>query len=118
MIPKFVRKKFAGVQQPLGRWILRHVVEFVVLSPAILVTWLWLKIRHKEVLIVGQFANNISNFLAPLEPELRRRKLDPAALKRAVVLNLATDANAQIRKMYDRIVKIYGSESPLKRRLI
>ena len=118
MIPKFVRKKFAGVQQPLGRWILRHVVEFIVLSPAILVTWLWLKIRRKEVLIVGQFANNISNFLAPLEPELRRRKLDPVALKRAVVLNLATDANAQIRKMYDRIVKIYGSESPLKRRLI
>ncbi len=118
MIPKFVRKKFAGVQQPLGRWILRHIAEFIVLSPAILVTWLWLKIRHKEVFLVGQFSNNISSFLAPLEPELRRRKLEPGALKRAVVLNLATDANSQIRKMYDRIVKIYGSESPLKRRLV
>ncbi len=118
MIPKFVRKKFAGVQQPLGRWILRHVVEFVVLSPAILVTWLWLKIRHKEVLLVGQFSNNISNFLAPLEPELRRRKLETGALDKAIVLNLSTDANSQIRRMYDRIVKIYGSESPIKRRLI
>ena len=118
MIPKFVRKKFAGVQQPLGRWILRHVAEFIVLSPAILVTWLWLKIRRKEVLIVGKYSNTISSFLAPLEPELRRRKLDPGALKRAVVINLATDANSQIRKMYDRIVRIYGSESPLKRRLI
>jgi len=118
VIPKFVRKKFAGVQQPLGRWILRHVVEFVVLSPAILVTWLWLKIRHKEVLIVGQFSNTISSFLAPLEPELRRRKLETGALDRAIVLNLSQDANSQIRKMYDRIVKIYGSESPIKRRLI
>ncbi|MFM7879412.1 MAG: hypothetical protein ACKO80_03860 [Acidimicrobiaceae bacterium] len=118
MIPKFVRKKFAGVQQPLGRWILRHVAEFIVLSPAILVTWLWLKLRRKEVLIVGHFSNNISSFLAPLEPELRRRKLDPGALERAVVLNLSTDANVQIRKMYDRIVRIYGSESPLKRRLV
>ena len=118
MIPKFVRKKFAGVQQPLGRWILRHVVEFIVLSPAILVTWLWLKIRRKEVLIVGQFSNTISSFLAPLEPELRRRKLETGALDRAIVLNLSQDANSQIRKMYDRIVKIYGSESPIKRRLI
>jgi putative glycosyltransferase (TIGR04372 family) len=118
VIPKFVRKKFAGVQQPLGRWILRHVVEFIVLSPAILVTWLWLKIRHKEVLIVGQFSNAISSFLAPLEPELRRRKLESGALDRAIVLNLSQDANSQIRKMYDRIVKIYGSESPIERRLI
>jgi putative glycosyltransferase (TIGR04372 family) len=118
VIPKFVRKKFAGVQQPLGRWILRRVAEFIVLFPAILVTWLWLKLRRKEVLIVGKYSNTISSFLAPLEPELRRRKLDPGALKRAVVINLATDANSQIRKMYDRIVRIYGSESPLKRRLI
>jgi putative glycosyltransferase (TIGR04372 family) len=118
VIPKFVRKKFAGVQQPLGRWILRHVVEFIVLSPAILVTWLWLKIRRKEVLIVGQFSNTISSFLAPLEPELRRRKLETGALDRAIVLNLSQDANSQIRKMYDRIVKIYGSESPFMRRLI
>ena len=118
MIPKFVRAKFAGVRQPLGRWILRHVVEFIVLSPAILVTWLWLKFRHKEVLIVGQFSNNISSFLAPLEPELRRRKLEPGGLKRAIVLNLSTDANSQIRKMYDRIVTIYGSESLFKRRLV
>ncbi|MFM7773192.1 MAG: hypothetical protein ACKO8F_11035, partial [Acidimicrobiaceae bacterium] len=61
------------MQQPLGRWILRHVAEFIVLSPAILVTWLWLKLRRKEVLIVGHFSNNISSFLAPLEPKLRRR---------------------------------------------
>ena len=118
MIPKFVRVKFAGVQQPLGRWILRHVVEFAILSPAILFTWLWLKIRRKEVLIVGQFSNNISSFLGPLEPELRRRKLEPSGLKGAIVLNLSMDANSQIRKMYDRIVSIYGSESLFKRRLI
>jgi putative glycosyltransferase (TIGR04372 family) len=106
------------VQQPLGRWILRHVVEFIVLSPAILVTWLWLKLRRKEVLIVGQFSNTISNFLAPLEPELRRRKLKAGGLKRAIILNLSTDANSQIRRMYDRIVTIYGSERPLLRRLV
>ena len=113
-----MRKKFAGVQQPLGRWILRHVAEFIVLSPAILVTWLWLKLRRKEVLIVGRFANNISNFLAPLEPELRRRKVELGAIEKTIVLNLSTDANSQVRKMYSRIVNIYGSESPLKRRLI
>ena len=118
MIPKFVRKKFAGVQQPLGRWILRHVAEFIVLSPAILVTWLWLKLRRKEVLIVGRFSNTISAFVAPLEPELRRRSKTPGSLKRAIVLHLSTDANSQIRKMYDRVVKIYGAEAKLKRRLI
>ena len=118
MIPKFVRKKFAGVQQPLGRWILRHIAEFIVLSPAILVTWLWLKLRRKEVLIVGRFSNTISAFVAPLEPELRRRSKTPGSLKRAIVLHLSTDANSQIRKMYDRVVKIYGAEAKLKRRLI
>jgi putative glycosyltransferase (TIGR04372 family) len=118
VVPKFLRKKFAGVQQPLGRWILRHIAEFIVLSPAILVTWLWLKLRRKEVLIVGQSSNTISNFLAPLEPELRRRKLKAGSLERVIVLNLSTDANSQIRKMYDRIVTIYGSESPLARRLV
>ena len=118
MVPKFLRKKFAGVQQPLGRWILRHIAEFIVLSPAILVTWLWLKLRRKEVLIVGQSSNTISNFLAPLEPELRRRKLKAGDLEHVVVLNLSTDANSQIRKMYDRIVTIYGSNSPFLRRLV
>ena len=118
MIPKFVRKKFAGVQQPLGRWILRHVAELIVLSPAILVIWLWLKLRRKEVLLVGRFSNAISAFVAPLEPELRRRSETPGSLNRAIVLHLSTDANPQIRKMYDRVVKIYGAEAKLKRRLI
>ena len=118
MVPKFLRKKFAGVQQPLGRWILRHVAEFIVLSPAILVTWLWLKLRRKEVLIIGRLSNTISAFIAPLEPELRRRKSKAGGLERAIVLNLSTDANSQIRKMYDRVVKIYGDEAKLRRRFI
>ena len=117
MIPKFVRKKFAGVQQPLGRWILRHIAEFIVLSPAILVTWLWLKIRRKEVLIVGRFSSTISMFVLPLEPELRRRKKDGDRLKRTIVLYLSKDANIQIRKMFDRVVKIYGSEVKIRRRI-
>ena len=53
MFAKLLRKKFAGVQQPLGRWIMRHVLEFIVLSPAILVTWLYLKLRRREILIIG-----------------------------------------------------------------
>ena len=118
MIPKFVRKKFAGVQQPLGRWSLRHVAEFIVLSPAILVTWLWLILRRKEILIVGRFSNTISAFVGPLEPELRKRSETLGSLKRTIVLHLSTDANSQIRKMYNRVVKIYGAEAKLKRRLI
>ena len=118
MIPKFVRKKFAGVQQPLGRWILRHIFEFIALSPAILVTWIWLKARRKEILIVGRFSNNISMLIAPLEPELRRRKLEKGKLGCAIVLYLSDDANSQIRKMYDRVVKIYGSEHIIRRRII
>jgi putative glycosyltransferase (TIGR04372 family) len=118
VIPKFVRKKFAGVQQPLGRWILRHVVEFIVLSPAILVTWLWLKIRRKEILIVGRFSSTISMFVLPLEPELRRRKKDGDRLKRTIVLNLSKDANIQVRKMFDRVVKIYGCEAKIQRRIV
>ena len=113
-----MRAKFAGVQQPLGRWILRHVVEFIALSPAILVTWLWLKIRRKEVLIIGRFSSTISMFVLPLEPELRRRTLDRSRLKRTVVLYLSSDANSQIRKMYDRVVKIYGADRKILRRLI
>lgn len=118
VIMKLLRKKFAGVQQPLGRWILRHVFELIILSPAILITWLWLKLRRKEVLIVGHFSNTISNFIAPLEPELRRRAQIDGSMDRAIVLNLSVDANIQIRKMYDRIVKIYGSEAKIRRRLI
>lgn len=118
MIPNFVRKKFAGVQQPLGRWILRHICEFIVLSPAILVTWIWLKARRKEILIVGRSSNTISMLIAPLEPELRRRKLEMGQLGRTIVLYLSDDANSQIRKMYDRVVKIYGAESRVKRRII
>jgi len=118
VLPKFVRNKFAGVQQPLGRWILRHILEFTVLSPAILVTWIWLKLRRKEILVVGRFTGNIALFIAPLEPELRRRKMTPGCLNRTIVINLWTDANTQIRKMYNRVVKIYGSEAKLRRRLI
>ena len=118
MIPKFVRKKFAGVQQPLGRWILRHVAEFIVLSPAILVTWLWLKLSKKRVFLVGVASNSISAFLQPLEPELRRRMRSSNGLSKLIVLNMATDANSQIRKMYDRVVRIYGAEVKLQRRLI
>jgi putative glycosyltransferase (TIGR04372 family) len=118
MIPKFVRKKFAGVQQPLGRWILRHVVEFVVLSPAILVTWLWLKIRHKEIFVTGIGSSSISAFVQPLEPEIRRRAKTKNELEKLIVLNLSSDANSHIRKMYDRVVKIYGSEAKLRRRIV
>jgi putative glycosyltransferase (TIGR04372 family) len=39
-------------------------------------------------------------------------------LSNLIVLNLAKDANSQIRKMYDRVVRIYGEESRLQRRLI
>ena len=118
MIPNFVRKKFAGVQQPLGRWILRHICEFVALSPAILVTWIWLKVRRKEILIVGRFSNTITMLILPLEPELRRRKGNHGQLGRTVILYLSSDANQQIRKMYDRVVKIYGAESRIKRRIV
>ncbi|MFM7820714.1 MAG: hypothetical protein ACKPAF_07775, partial [Actinomycetota bacterium] len=99
MLPKFVRDKFAGVQQPLGRWILRHVLEFIVLSPAILVTWLYLKLRHKEVFFAGVSSSNISGFLQVLEPELRRRMSTEGNLSRLIVLNLSKDANSQIRLM-------------------
>jgi putative glycosyltransferase (TIGR04372 family) len=118
VIPKFVRKKFAGVQQPLGRWILRHVAEFIVLSPAILVTWLWLKIRHKEVFVTGIGSSSISAFAQPLEPEIRRRSRVTAGLEKLIVLNLATDANSQVRTMYDRVVSIYGAEAKLRRRIV
>jgi len=108
VLPKFVRDKFAGVQQPLGRWILRHVLEFIVLSPAILVTWLYLKLRRKAVFFVGVSTSNITGFLQVLEPELRRRMSTEGNLSRLIVLNLSKDANLQIRLMYDRVVKIYG----------
>ncbi len=117
MFAKFLRNKFAGVQQPLGRWIVRHVLEFIVLSPAILVTWLYLKFRRREVLILGE-SPVISRFIAPLEPELRRRSLVPKLLNKTIVLYLCTDANSQIRRMYDRIINIYGDESRIRRRII
>ena len=117
MFAKLLRKKFAGVQQPLGRWIMRHVLEFIVLSPVILVTWLYLKLRRREVLIIGE-SPVISRFIAPLEPELRRRSLVPKLLNKTIVLNLCVDANSQIRRMYDRIINIYGDESRLRRRVI
>jgi putative glycosyltransferase (TIGR04372 family) len=118
VVPKFLRKKFAGVQQPLGRWILRHVAEFIVLSPAILVTWLWLKLFKKRVFFTGIGSGSISAFVQPLEPEIRRRSEMPFGLRRLIVLNLSSDANSQVRKMYDRVVRIYGAETKLHRRLI
>ena len=118
MVPKFLRKKFAGVQQPLGRWILRHVAEFIVLSPAVLVTWLWLKLLKKRVFFTGIGSNSISAFLQPLEPEIRRRSEMPFGLRRLIVLNLSRDANSQVRKMYNRVVRIYGAEAKLQRRII
>ena len=117
MFAKLLRKKFAGVQQPLGRWIIRHILEFIVLSPAILVTWLYLKLLKFEVIIVGVASSAISSFLAPLEPELRVRSMTSFRLRRTIVLNLSKDANAQIRRMYDEIVKIYGDEKSLLRRI-
>ena len=117
MFAKLLRKKFAGVQQPLGRWIIRHILEFIVLSPAILVTWLYLKLLKFEVIIVGVASSAISSFLAPLEPELRERSMTSFRLRRTIVLNLSKDANAQIRRMYDEIVKIYGDEKSLLRRI-
>jgi putative glycosyltransferase (TIGR04372 family) len=117
MVPKFVRKKFAGVQQPLGRWILRHVAEFIALSPAILVTWLWLKLRRKHVLLVGRGSSTITAFVMPLEVVLRRFLVSNSDFKKLIVLNMSTDANAQIRKMYDRVVRIIGEEAKLMRRL-
>ena len=118
MLPKFVRDKFAGVHEPLGRWILRHILEFIVLSPAILVTWLYLKLRHKEVFFAGVSSSNISGFLQVLEPELRRRMSTEGNLSRLIVLNLSKDANSQIRLMYDRVVKIYGEEAKIRRRIV
>lgn len=113
-----MRKKFAGVQQPLGRWILRHVAEFIVLSPAILVTWLWLKLRRKEVLLVGINSSSITAFVMPLEVALRRRVASGGDLKSVLVLSMSPDANSQIRKMYDRVVKIYGTESSWRRKIV
>jgi len=118
VLPKFVRDKFEGVTRPLGRWILRHVLEFIVLSPAILVNWLYLKLRRKEVLFVGISSSNISGFLQVLEPELRRRMSTEGNLSQLIVLNLSKDANSQIRLMYDRVVKIYGEEAKIRRRII
>ena len=118
MVPKFLRRKFAGVQQPLGRWILRHVAEFIVLSPAILVTWLWLKLLKKRVFFTGIGSGSISAFIQPLEPAIRRCSGMPFGLRRLIVLNLSSDANSQVRKMYDRVVRIYGAEAKLHRRLI
>ncbi len=117
MIPKFIRKKFHGVQVPLGKWILRHIFEFIVLSPAIFLTWLYLKIRKIEVLQIGE-SPVISRFIAPLEPELRRRSHNLALLNNVIVINLAEDANSQIRKMYDKYFTILGFDKPFRRRLV
>jgi putative glycosyltransferase (TIGR04372 family) len=118
MFAKLRWRKFAGVQQPLGHWFIRHVLEFVVLSPAILVTWLYLKRLKFEVIIVGIASSAISIFLAPLEPELRRRRENKNGLAKTIVLNLSEDANSHIRKLYDEVVTIYGTESRFRRRLV
>ncbi len=88
------------------------------LSPLIFFVWVWLRINNKEVLIVGDKSNTLSQFIAPIEPELRRRSREPGLLMRSIVLNLSTDANPQVRRMYDRVVKIYGEEAKLRRRVI
>ena len=106
------------MHEPLARWILRHIAEFIVLSPAILVTWLWLKIRRKEVFVTGVGSSSISAFVQSLEPEIRRRAQTRAGLGKLIVLNLSTDANAQVRIMYDRVVSIYGAEARLRRRIV
>ena len=54
----------------------------------------------------------------PLEVELRRRADIKVNLRQLIVLDLSRDANSQIRKMYDRVVKIYGEEAKLLRRII
>ncbi|NCU87628.1 MAG: hypothetical protein EBV58_07495, partial [Actinobacteria bacterium] len=66
----------------------------------------------------GISSSSISAFLQPLEPELRKRAHLREGLSNLIVLNLAKDANSQIRKMYDRVVRIFGEESRLQRRLI
>jgi len=116
MIPALIRNKFVGVQQPLGRWILRHILELIVLAPLLIFVIPWLKFRRKEVLLIGE-SPVISRFIAPLEPEIRRRIVQ-GSLSRAIVLNLSVDANSQVRKMYGKIVKIYGNEQKIRRRLI
>ena len=117
VIPKYIRKKFRGVQVPLGKWIVRHVLEFIILSPAILITWLYLKIRKYEVLQIGE-SPVISRFVAPLEPELRRRSHNSALLNKVIIINLAEDANSHIRNMYNRFFLILGADKPLRRRLV
>ena len=42
----------------------------------------------------------------------------PFGLRRLIVLNLSSDANSQVRKMYNRVVRIYGAEAKLQRRII
>jgi putative glycosyltransferase (TIGR04372 family) len=56
--------------------------------------------------------------ILPLEPELRRRKKNGDQLKRTIVLYLSNDANIQVRKMFDRVVKIYGAEVKVRRRVV
>jgi len=116
MIPALIRNKFVGVQQPLGRWILRHILELIVLAPLLIFVIPWLKFRRKEVLLIGE-SPVISRFIAPLEPEIRRRIVQ-GSLSRAIVLNQSADTNSQVRKMYGEIVKIYGRERKIRRRLI
>lgn len=127
-----LRQKFPGAKSPwipwISRWIrwtmlrtrsfLRHLLEFVFLSPAIVITWFCLQVGRREVLITGKENSSISMFIAPLEPELRRRAVVPGSLRRALVLNLSNDANQQVRKMYDEIVSIFGREKRLRRRII
>ncbi len=94
------------------------MLEFIVLSPAILVTWLYLKLLKYEVIIVGVSSPAISSFLVHLEPELRKRIITNVGLSRTIVLNMSVDANLQVRKMYNEIVKIYGDENRLLRRIV
>ena len=118
MLRSYLERVFPGVREPIAGWLVKRVAEFFVLSPLIALVWIWLRFGKKEVLIVGNLSNTISQFIAPLEPELRRRSKEQGLLGRSIVLNLSSDANSQVRQMYDRIVKIYGNEAKLFRRLI
>ena len=118
MFAKLLRKKFAGVQQPLAKHLSIMLIELLILSPLVFLCYVWLKLKCKEILVVGVSSPSISVFVATLEPELRKRQQNSLSLDKTIVLNLSEDANSHVRKMYDEIVNIYGIESRFRRRVI
>lgn len=60
---------------------------------------------------------NLSGFLPGIEQELRRRSYNAHEINKIVILNMSDDPNVRLREFYDQIVKIYGSEKKIKRRL-